>query len=82
MYHVSMKKLTHSMHMPNWTHSMHMPSRHGMAVGADHLFHDDRFWALVGAVVLFAVLIGLAIIANRTGTVAPDFSPTNTFFPY
>ena len=72
MYHVSLK---------NWTHSMHMPKRHDMAVGFGHLFHDDRFWAIIGAAVLFAILIGLAIIAGRSEGSLPDFSPTNTFFP-
>jgi len=73
MYHIPLK---------NWTQSMHMPKRHDMAVGIGHLLHDDRFWAIVGATVLFAVLIGLAILANRSGIVAPDFTPTRTFFPY
>jgi hypothetical protein len=73
MYHVSMK---------NWTHSMHMPKRHDMAMGLTHLFHDDRFWAMVGAAVLFAVLLGLAIIASKEGGPAPDFAPSRPFFPY
>lgn len=60
---------------------MHMPKRHDMAVGFGHLFHDDRFWAIIGAAALFAILIGLAIIAGRSEGPMPDFSPTNTFFP-
>ena len=72
MYHIPLK---------NWMNHVHVPKRHDMAVGMGHVFHDERFWAIVGAAILFAILIGLAIIANRTGMEAPDFSPTRTFFP-
>ena len=72
MYHISMK---------NWTHGMHMPKRHDMAVSFGHVFHDDRFWAIIGAATLFAVLIGLAILATKQGTPAPDFMPIRPFFP-
>ena len=73
MYHISMK---------NWTHGMHMPKRHDMAVTFSHVFHDERFWAIVGAVVLFALLIGLAVLASRGGGPGPYHDPTRMFFPY
>lgn len=76
-----MPQWARSMHMPNWSHSMHMPKRHDMAVGLSHLFQDDRFWAVIGAAILFAVLLGLAVLATGDGGPAPDFSPMTPFFP-
>ena len=66
----------------NWTHHMHMPKRRDMVIKMDHLFHDQRFWAVVGATALMAVLVILAIFANNSGNQAPIITPMYPFMHY
>ncbi len=65
-----------------WIDHMHMPSGHNVAVGLDHLIHDERFWPILLAVGFTVFLLVLFILLGIYG----DWSPTETdlppFLPY
>ena len=43
---------------------MHMPRWHNVVLYLEHLYYDQRFWAVAAVVVLLAVLILLTVLAN------------------
>src|SRR6266850_5833158 len=49
------------------------PSRRSSAASGRRPFKDNTRLLLVGIVVLFAALVGLLTVANRSATLAPDF---------
>lgn len=54
-----------------------------MRIGMGHMVHDERFWALVVAVGIIAILIAIAIWVGLTGEgTGPDFLPIDRFYPY
>jgi len=42
-------------------HHFHMPNRHSMALRAEHIFHDERFWPLVGLLAFIMLLLIFSI---------------------
>ena len=65
-----------------WFSHIHMPDRHSLAVKMDHLFHDERFWALVVAIALIAAFIGLVIWAGLHGEPGETDLQSYPFSPY
>ncbi len=72
MYHIPVK---------NWMHHVHIPRRHDMVIRMDHMVHDERFWAVMGAAILLGVLITLAVLAATSGNQPPIVTPGYPFFP-
>lgn len=72
MYHIPVK---------NWMHHVHIPKRHDMAIRMDHMLHDERFWAVMGAVILLGLLITLAVLAASSGGQSPVVVPGYPYFP-
>lgn len=72
MYHIPVK---------NWMHTVHIPKRHDMAIRMDHMFHDERFWAVMGAAILLGLLITLTVLAARSGDQLPVVTPGYPYFP-
>ncbi len=72
MYHIPVK---------NWMHRVHIPKRHDMAIRMDHMVHDERFWAVMGAVILLGLLITLAVLAASSGNQSPVVTPGYPYFP-
>jgi hypothetical protein len=72
MYHVPVK---------NWMRHMHIPKRHDMVVKVSHMVHDERFWAVIGALILLGFLMTLAIFAAKSGDQPPIVTPGYPYFP-
>ncbi len=72
MYHIPVK---------NWMHHVHIPKRHDMAIRMDHMVHDERFWAVMGAAILLGLLITLAVLAATSGNQLPIVTPGYPYFP-
>ncbi len=60
---------------------MHIPKRHDMAIRMDHMVHDERFWAIMGAAILLGLLITLAVLAATSGNQLPIVTPGYPYFP-
>ncbi len=58
MYHLSMK---------NIGRSFHMPTRHNMALRLDHVVHDERFLPIIVALAFMAALVFIAVWVGLTG---------------
>ncbi|MBN1436970.1 MAG: hypothetical protein JW936_07835 [Sedimentisphaerales bacterium] len=43
---------------------MHMPHWHSIMMHLEHLYYDDRFWAVAAVIVLLAVLILLTVLVT------------------
>jgi len=54
---LSFKKLLHHFHMPN---------RHSIALRAEHIFHDERFWPLAALLAFITLLIILYVLAGSS----------------
>ncbi|MBE0536789.1 MAG: hypothetical protein IH624_14070 [Phycisphaerae bacterium] len=61
-------------------HAGHIDA-HGLGSKAQHLLHDERFWAIFAIVVILALLITLAIIAGQGTGGAPDYTPMYPYYP-
>lgn len=72
MYHIPVK---------NWMHHLHIPKRGDVAIRLDHIVHDERFWAIVGAAILLGVLITLAVLTTTSESPPPIVTPMYPFMP-
>lgn len=70
MYHV---------HIPGWVHQF--PTRHDTVLRIEHLFHNSRFWGVLGLIALVALLIGLALLIEPGTESQIDTMPFDPFFP-
>ena len=73
MFHLSMKGMTHQLHMPH---------EHRVASWMARMVHDDRFWALALAIFLVVVLIGLTIFLTPPSGTETTIMPWAPFDPY
>ena len=72
MYHIPIK---------NWMHHVHIPKRHDVAIKLDHIVHDERFWAIVGAAILLGLLITMAVLTATSENSPPIVTPVYPFMP-
>ena len=68
----------HHLPVPRWLHHVHMPKRNDIVVGLRNLFHDEIFWAVVGATALIGTLLIISMFAANAQ--APE-TPTTTLPP-
>ena len=61
---------------------MHIPRRHDMVIRTDHMVHNQRFRAIMGAAILLWLLITPAVLAVTSGNQPPIVTPGYPYFPY
>jgi len=72
----------HTYKLKHLSHEIHVPGCHDCGVWIKRVVKSERFWAITALVVLVAILITLAIIAQRGGLEGPATTTLEEFYPF
>ncbi len=69
--------------MRKWFHEhSHLPKGHNTVVRIEHLFHSERFWAMVAIGALLLMFAAIVIWAGASAESNPDINPIRPFYPF
>ena len=72
-----------AIHLDRVFHVAHRPRRQDLWVMFEQIVHDERFWPIVIAVGVVALMIIFAIILGAFGQTGQNVQPTHVFpYPY
>ena len=71
----------YTLHIKKWFDFRHLPGGHKMALWIERVVGDERFWPIVIAIAMLAVLTAITIWAGASVDSNAEKLPTR-FFPY